>query len=160
MRKDFSTHWKGSKQPRKQRKYLANAPLHIRHKLLSSNLSKELRKKYGKRNFPVTKGDSIRIMRGEFSGKTGKIEKVDGKKSRVVIAGIYRTKKEGTKISVYFHPSNLQIKELNLDDKKRAEAINRKNTAKPVEEKESKSEKEIKQKKKPKKLKTGEKNVP
>ena len=64
MKKQFSTQWNASKQPRKQRKYLANAPLHKRHKFMSANLIKELRKKYGKRNFPVRKGDPK--MKGEI----------------------------------------------------------------------------------------------
>jgi len=74
MKKEFSVKWIGSKQPRKQRKYRANAPLHIKRKFMSANLAKELRKRYGNRSFPLKKGDSIKIMRGEFKGKTGKIE--------------------------------------------------------------------------------------
>src|SRR3989338_176397 len=46
MKNKFSTKWKESKQPRKQRKYRANAPLHLRKKFVNVNLSKELRKKY------------------------------------------------------------------------------------------------------------------
>ncbi len=126
MKKTFSKNWKKSKQPRKQRKYLAKAPLHIKRKFLSANLSKELRKKYQRRNFPLRKGDTVRIMRGSFKGKSGKIEKVDLKKMKVSIEGIQRTKKDGTKVEVFFNPSNLQIKELNLDDKKRIESIERK----------------------------------
>jgi len=125
MKKKFSKHWKASKQPRKQRKYRANAPLHIRHKLMSANLDKDLRKKYGRRSFPLRKGDSVKIMRGEFKGKTGKISVVDLKKLRVAVEGIQRTKKDGTKINVWFDPSNLQIKELNLEDKKRMKAIDK-----------------------------------
>jgi len=138
MKKEFSNAWVGSRQPRKQRKYLANAPLHKRHKFMSANLIKELRKKYGKRNFPVRKGDSVKIMKGEFKGKSGKLENIDLKYVRVTIGGIHRTKKDGTKINVYFHPSNLQIKELNLDDKKRLEAIQRKKIeASPAKEAET-----------------------
>ena len=140
MKKEFSNAWIGSRQPRKQRKYLANAPLHIRHKFMSANLTKELRKKYGKRNFPVRKGDSVRIMKGEFRGKSGKLENIDLKYLRVTVGGIHRSKKDGTKINVYFHPSNLQIKELNLDDKKRIESIQRKK----IEKKEEKADKETK----------------
>lgn len=147
MKKQFSNAWVGSRQPRKQRKYLANAPLHIRHKFMSANLTKELRKKYGKRNFPVRKGDNIRIMKGEFKGKSGKLENIDLKYLRVTVGGIHRTKKDGTKINVYFHPSNLQIKELNLDDKKRIEAINRKaGEKKTVEKKEKETKKQIEKK--------------
>lgn len=142
MKQKFSIKWKASKQPRKQRKYRANAPLHLQRKMMSSNLSKELRKKYSKRNFPVHKGDSVRVMKGEFKKKTGKIETVDLSNNRVVIEGIYRTKKDGTKVAVYFNASNLQIKELNLEDSKRKRALERKTT----EEK----KKEVKVKKLPK----------
>lgn len=130
MKKEFSNKWKGSKLPRKQRKYRANATLDLRHKMISANLSKELRKKYGKRNVPLRKDDEVKIMRGEFFGKKGKIEKIDLKKLKAIISGMYRTKKDGTKVGVYFDPSNLQITELNLNDKKRKEAIDRKATVK------------------------------
>src|SRR3989344_5243032 len=130
MKQHFSTMWNASVQPRKQRKYLANAPIHIRHQILSANLSKELRKKYGKRSFPVRKGDEVKIMVGEFKKKNGKIDLIDIKNYRVTIEGIQRTKKDGTKIKVYFHPSNLQVIELNLDDKNRKQALERKLIAK------------------------------
>ena len=144
MKAQFSKHWIGSRQPRKQRKYLANAPLHIRHKLLSVHLSKELRKKYGKRNFPVRKGDVVKIFNGEYKKKTGKIAEVNMGKLKVLIDGIYKSKKDGTKIKVYFQPSNLMIQELNLDDKKRLESINRKGTIKKDSEKKKKEEKKEK----------------
>jgi len=125
MKQKFSIKWKASKQPRKQRKYRYNAPLHVHRKMMSVNLSRELRKKYGKRNFPVHKGDNVRIMKGEFKKKVGKIESVDLSNNRVVIEGIYRTKKDGTKVAVYFDVSNLQIKDLNLEDGKRKKALER-----------------------------------
>ena len=126
MKQNFSSHWKSSKQPRKQRKYLARAPLHIKHKFLSANLSKDLRKKYQRRSFPLRKGDSIKIMRGSFNGKTGKISKIDLKDSGASIEGIQRSKKDGTKVEIFFHPSNLQIIELNLEDKKRIISLEKK----------------------------------
>ncbi len=105
--------------------------------MISVHLSKELRKKYGKRNFPIRKDDEIKIMIGEFKNKKGKIEKVDFKKLKVTIAGIYRTKKDGSKVSVWFDPSNLQTTELNLNDKQRKAALERKINKK--EEKPAKS---------------------
>jgi len=128
MKQKFSTQWIGSKQPRKQRKFRANAPINIRHKMMSANLSKELRKKYGKRNFPLRKGDKVRIMRGGFKKRTGKIENIDNKKFRTTIEGINKSKKDGTKVAIYFEPSNLQITELNIDDKRRKNALERKST--------------------------------
>jgi len=123
MKQKFSTKWKASKQPRKQRKYLANAPLHIKRKMLSANLDKILRKKYGRRSFPLRKGDTVKVMRGKFKKKSGKIVGVDIKRGYVAVEGMQITKKDGTKINVKFNPSNLQIKELNLDDKKRLKAL-------------------------------------
>jgi len=125
MKKQFSTHWKASRQPRKQRKYKARAPLHIQHKLVNANLSKELRKKYKRRSFPLRKGDSVKIMRGSFKGKTGKVEKVEVKRARASIEKIQRAKKDGTKVEVFFPVSNLQIKELQLEDKERTKALER-----------------------------------
>ena len=119
MKKEFSTSWISSNQPRKQREYLANAPLHIKHKFLSSNLSKELRKKHGKRNLPLRKGDDVLVMRGSSRKKKAKISEINLRKGFVYLEGIQRTKKDGAKVNVPFHPSSLQIQGLNLDDKKR-----------------------------------------
>jgi large subunit ribosomal protein L24 len=143
MKKQFSKHWKASKQPRKQRKYRAKAPLHIKIKFLSANLDKELRKKYTKRSFPLRKGDTVKILRGSFKKKTGKIENVELKRSRVSIEGIQRTKKDGTKVEVFFHPSNLQIKTLNLDDKERMKSIERKIRQEEKENKKKTEEKKV-----------------
>ena len=119
MKREFSTKWKASKQPRKQRKYLANAPLHLRKKFVSVNLLKELRKKYGKRNIPARKGDIVKIMRGKFKKKQGKILKINSKTSRITVEGIQIKKKDGSKVNVKMQPSNLQIIELIMEDKKR-----------------------------------------
>ena len=125
MKKKFSKSWKSSKQPRKQRKYLANAPLHIRKKFLSVNLSKDLRKKYGKRNIPVKKGDVVKILRGKFKKKQGKIKEVKLKISKVTVDGIQVKKQDGSKTDVKLQPSNLQIIELNTEDQKRLKQINK-----------------------------------
>ena len=119
MKQKFSKHWKSSKQPNKQRKYLANAPLHLKKKFVSVNLSKELRKKYGKRNIPVRKGDTVKIMRGKFKKKQGKVISVELKSSKISIEGIQVKKQDGSKVNIKLQPSNLQIIELNLEDRKR-----------------------------------------
>jgi large subunit ribosomal protein L24 len=137
MKNKFSKHWKASTQPRKQRKYAANAPLHIKKKQLSANLSKELRKKFKIRNIEVRKGDTVKIMRGKFKKKTGKIIEVNVKKSKVKIEGIQVKKQDGSKANVRMWPSNLQIIELNTDDKKR---MKRNNKTEKSESKETKKE--------------------
>ena len=125
MKNKFSKHWKSSKQPRKQRKYIANAPLHIKHKFLAAHLSKDLIKKYKKRSLPVRKGDTVKIVRGRFKKKMGKIEKVLQKKTRVYIENIKNLKKDGSKTYIPVQPSNLIITELNLDDKERQKILQR-----------------------------------
>src|SRR3989344_6055498 len=123
MKQKFSTKWKASRQARKQRKYLANLPLHLRHKLMSASLSKELRKKHERRSFPVRKNDVVKVIDGSFKGKTGRISDVDLRKLKASIEGIQKQKKDGTKVNIYFFPSKLEITELNLDDKIRMNAI-------------------------------------
>ena len=125
MKKEFSKSWKSSKQPRKQRKYRRNAPLHIKQKFMRSHLSKELRKKHGKRSFGLKKGDRVKIARGQFKKKEGKVESIDLKRERVYISGIEISKKDGTKATFPIHPSNLIITELSLDDKMRQKILNR-----------------------------------
>ena len=53
-------------QPRKQRKFRYNAPLHIRGAFLHAPLAADLREKYGKRSFRVVTGDTVKVLRGEF----------------------------------------------------------------------------------------------
>jgi large subunit ribosomal protein L24 len=123
--KFWSKEWKSSKKPKKQRKYRYNAPLHVKRKFLSTNLSKELRKKYNRRSFPLRKGDEVEIMRGEFKKKKGTVNRIDLKETKVYIDGITRKKVEGSDISVPIHPSNLRITELDLKDEKRLKALKR-----------------------------------
>ncbi len=99
-----------SKQPRKWRRWLyKTSKLHERHRLLHATLSKELRKKYGKRAVRVRKGDKVRIMRGEFAGHEGKVVEVDMKRVRIYVEGVTRKKSDGTEVYVPIHPSNVMI---------------------------------------------------
>ena len=125
MKNKFSKHWKSSKQPKKQRKYLVNAPLHIRKKFLNINLSKELRKKYRRKNISGRKGDVVKIIRGKFKNKKGKIVAVKMKMSKVEIDGMLVKKQDGSKVNIKFQPSNLQIVELYLEDRKRNKILGR-----------------------------------
>ncbi len=93
-----------------------------------SPLSKELKKKYNRRSLRVRKGDKVKVMRGQFKGKEGKIEAVDLKNYKVNIENIEVVKKDGTKTRYPLHPSNLMLTELDTDDKRRL-------TKKKVEEK-------------------------
>ncbi len=123
MKKKFSKKWISSKQPRKQRKYRYNAPLHIRQKLVSAHLSKKLREELGVRSAPVRKDDTVKIMRGKFKGKEGKVTKVDLKKLKIYIDVAKRKKVSGKEVQVPIDPSNVMIVDLNREDKKRLKRV-------------------------------------
>jgi large subunit ribosomal protein L24 len=125
MKTKFLKSWVKSKQPRKQRKFRYNAPLHIRQRFVSAHLSAQLRKKYNKRSLGLRKGDTVKVMRGQFRKKEGKIEEVSLKKTLVYVNGVEITKKDGTKARHAIHPSNLMVTELNLDDKMRQKNLGR-----------------------------------
>lgn len=129
-----------SAKPRKQRKFIRTAPLHIRRKLMAAHLSDELRKQYGRRSVPVRKGDDVVVMRGKFKKRSGKIARVDTNKYKVYIEGVMVRRTDGTERQAPIHPSKLKITELNLQDKKRAEALKR-TGGKRVKTKEKKIEK-------------------
>ena len=123
MKSKFSKTWKSSKQPRKQRKYVANAPNHLKRKFMGAMLDKSLRAKHGFRSIEVRKGDEVKVMRGKFRGRRGKVGTVEVGRTRIAIDGVQRTKKGGDKINVWFHPSNVKIMVLNLDDVRRLKRV-------------------------------------
>lgn len=118
------------KQPRKQRKAYFNAPLHIRHKLVSAPLSKELRKEYGIRSLPLRTGDTVMVLRGDFKGHEGKVVKVDLKRLRIHVEGVTRRRADGTQVYIPIHPSKVMITKLDLSDERRKLVIERKQGAK------------------------------
>ena len=126
MKSKWSRSWVRSVQPRKQRKYIFNAPAHILKKLMSAPLTKELREQYGKRNLAVRVGDTIKIITGQFKGTIGKIERVNMNKQRIFVKGAEQVKSNGQLVQYPIHPSNVTIVTPILDDKKRKGALNRK----------------------------------
>lgn len=151
--KEWVKNWIRSKKPRKQRKYVYNAPLHIRQKMTRVHLSPELRNKYGKRSVGIRKDDKVKILRGQFKGKTGKVVEVNMKKQRVNVEGIENIRKEGTKAFYPLQPSNLMITELFLDDKKRKELLTKKKPVNKESEKQAPKTEKKEEAKKPAKEK-------
>ena len=118
MNKKFSKNWISSKQPRKQRKYRINSPLHIKNKFLSAHLSKDLRNKNNMRSIRAKIGDKVKVLRGQFKNSSGTIEKVDVKKSRIYISKIELNKKDGSKRQIPINVSNVLITDLKKRDEK------------------------------------------
>jgi large subunit ribosomal protein L24 len=104
-------------KPRKQRYMLYNAPLHKKRKWISSHLAENLLLKYDRRSLPVVKGDTVKIMRGNYRGHEDKISKVNVRDQTVEIEGATITTAKGTKIAKPIHASTLLITKLNITDK-------------------------------------------
>lgn len=126
MTKDFISSWKKSIQPRRQRKYRYNAPRSVARKMVSAHLDKPLKEKYGKRSFTLRVGDLVKVLRGNFKGKEGKVEHIDLKKLKIAVSGCEVVRVNGKKSKVKIDPSNVKIVDLKLDDKKRKNALLRK----------------------------------
>jgi len=122
-----------SKKPRKQRKFLRTAALHVRRKMIAGHLSKELREKYGRRSLALRRGDEIEVMRGKFKKRTGRIAKVDTKGYKVYVDGIMIKSTDGTERQASLRPSKLRITKLNLDDKERLKILERKGKKAKIE---------------------------
>jgi large subunit ribosomal protein L24 len=84
-----------------------------------SNLSDDLKKQYNKRSTGVVKGDTVKIVRGEYKGVEGKVEKINTEKGKLSIEGVQREKIKGGNVKVLIHASNVIISSLNMDDKYR-----------------------------------------
>ncbi|HYM40941.1 MAG TPA: 50S ribosomal protein L24 [Thermoplasmata archaeon] len=106
-----------STRPRTQRKRLYEANIGRRHRLLGAHVDPDLAGKSKlqlPRALPVREGDVVRIMRGSFRGKEGKIVSVDSKRGLAVIEGITIEKTDEKKVPRPIHASNLMI--IKLDD--------------------------------------------
>ncbi|MCX8188902.1 MAG: 50S ribosomal protein L24 [Nitrososphaeria archaeon] len=120
-----------STKPSKVRKRILNAPWHIKNKMLNARLSDELRSKYDVKTVRVRKGDSVKIVRGEFAGVEGKVTSIDLKTGRITVEGVFRENIRGEQVPVKIHASKVIITSLNLEDKLRKEKLESK--AKRVE---------------------------
>lgn len=100
-------------------------------KNMSVHLSKDLIAKYGVRNFPVRKGDLVRIVRGDAEkdeklnivGKEGKVIKIMTDERKVVVENINIAKADGKMKLKKLDPSALVLTKLVLEDKKRKERL-------------------------------------
>ena len=116
---------------RKNRKRHFSAPSHIRRKLMTAPLSKELRQKYNVRNIPIRKDDEVQVctygpfsklkrslltvvfvqvVRGHYKGQqVGKVIQCYRKKFMIYIERIQREKANGATVPVGIHPSKVSL---------------------------------------------------
>lgn len=118
---DWSSNWKSSENPSKQRKYRENAPQHVKDRFVTVNLNDVLRDELGTKNLTVRVGDRVKVMRGDDAGSEGIISRVDREEEKIYINNLDRQKVDGTLREKPHHPSNLQVQALNLEDESRIE---------------------------------------
>ncbi|XP_027460201.1 60S ribosomal protein L26-like 1 [Zalophus californianus] len=100
----------------KNRKRHFSGPSHVRRKIMSSPLSKELRQKYSVRSMPIRKDDEVQVVRGHYKGQQiGKVVQVYRKKYVIYIERVQHEKANGTTVHVGIHPSKVVITRLKLD---------------------------------------------
>jgi large subunit ribosomal protein L24 len=112
-----------STQPRKERKTLYNLPAHLNRARIASHLDETLLLKYNTRSTTVRKGDTVRVLRGEYAGTTGKVLEVNTRTRKVTVDGVTVTKADATQKPRPLDPSNLLITKLNLEDPFRREKL-------------------------------------
>uniref|UniRef100_A0A1I8F3G6 60S ribosomal protein L26 n=1 Tax=Macrostomum lignano TaxID=282301 RepID=A0A1I8F3G6_9PLAT len=111
---------------RKNRQRYFNAPSHIRRKLMSAPLSKELRSKYNVALHADSQGRRSPAGPGSPQGsQTGKVVAVYRSKYVIHVERIQRKKANGATVYVNLHPSKVAITKLKLD-RNRKDLLDRK----------------------------------
>ena len=105
----MKTHAEVTNSRRKARRAHFSAPSHIRHRIMSATLSKDLRKKHGVRSLPVRKDDEVVVVRGSNKGHKGKIIQVQRKKFAIHLDKLTKNKANGAPYQIPIHPSNVSI---------------------------------------------------
>lgn len=90
---------------------------------LRARLVDELRTKYARRTVRVRKGDTVKVLRGEYSGVEAKVTAVEAPSGRVSIEGVTREKIAGGTVPIQIHASKVMVTALNLDDRWRKNAL-------------------------------------
>jgi large subunit ribosomal protein L26e len=125
-----------SSSRRKARKAHFAAPSSIRRKIMSAPLSKELRSKHNvisnlptyrfpliyficakiqTRSLPIRKDDEVRIVRGTYKGREGKVTQVYRKKWVIHVDRVQRDKSNGATAPIGVNPSKVVIVTIKMD---------------------------------------------
>jgi len=93
--------------------------------MVCATLSHELREKYGIRSIRVRKGDSVKVLRGEYAGVEGKVTRVFTREGRVTVEGVTHEKIAGGTVPVKIHASKVMVMKLDLSDEWRKKRLER-----------------------------------
>ncbi len=110
---------------RKSRKAHFTAPSSVRRVIMSAPLSKELKEKHTVNAVPIRKNDIVKITRGSWKGREGKVTQVYRLKYCIYVEKVTRDKVNGQSVPIPIHPSNVEVTKLHLD-KDRQDLLTRK----------------------------------
>ncbi|HEV2449447.1 MAG TPA: 50S ribosomal protein L24 [Thermoplasmata archaeon] len=105
-----------SRLPRKQRRYHFTAPASVRRRWLSAPLSRELRARYGRRQLPIRKGDSVLVTSGSYVGREERVAKIDTRGGTITLDNVTLKKADAKLKELPLRPSHLLLTRLNLSD--------------------------------------------
>ncbi len=109
---------------RAQRKLQLGAPSSIKRRLMSCHLSKTLRAEHKLRALPIKRGDEVKILKGKFKGRGGKVVQVYRRRNVIHVDKIQREKQNGQTVFCPIRPSYCVIEKL-LNNKDRKKTIDR-----------------------------------
>ncbi|KAI9005300.1 60S ribosomal protein L26A [Gaertneriomyces sp. JEL0708] len=109
-----------SSDRRKSRKAHFSAPSDLRRKIMSAPLDKELREKHNCRSIPIRKDDEVKIVRGTYNGREGKVTTVYRKKWCIYVEKVTRDKVNGASVPIPIHPSKVVITKIKMDKDRKA----------------------------------------
>jgi len=107
-----------STKANKQRKARANAPLHLKKRMVAAHLSSALMSEYNVRSLPVRKGDTVKLLRGakDFKASEAKVASVDLKSCKIIVENVTIPKADGTQKPRPVDPSDVLLTKLDLSD--------------------------------------------
>ena len=109
---------------RAQRKLQLSAPSSIRRKLMSCHLTKTLRDEHKLRALPIKRGDEVKILKGKWKGKKGKVVQVYRKRNCIYVDKVQREKQNGQTIYLPIKPCYCVVEKLFIN-KDRTKTIER-----------------------------------
>lgn len=112
-----------SRQPRRQRKAGYTAHSFERRRRMTVPLSRELRRRFGRRAVPVRKGDTVRILAGSYVGREERVAKVHRRAYSVTLDNVTGKTGDQKLKPLPIRTSQLVITRLNLSDVWRRRAL-------------------------------------
>ena len=109
--------------PRRQRRALYRATTFERRHRMTVPLSRELRRRFHRRNVPVRKGDTVRVLSGSFVGREERVARISLRDYTVTLDNVTLKTAEEKLKPLALRPSHLVITRLNLADPWRRRAL-------------------------------------